>query len=431
MMQSLLNTFNPWWTGGRVPAELVGKPRIVFQELESSLKLRQITILTGLRRVGKTTLLFQLIDALIKKNFNPYHILYFSFDESLYALNEILDFYQQLVLQKDLRETEKIYIFLNEIQKLPEWAEKIKIYYDLYPNIKFILSGSARILLFHGSRESLAGRFFEYTIHPLEFYEFLTFNEVEVDFTREAIFKTQIIKEFRNYLKTGGFIEAISLNDFLLPKYFKETLLERVIFKDIPESFPVKKTTLLLQLLQITAYQPGLYLEYKNIANDLKIDQRTVAEYFSFLEYTLLIHKLYNFSPNRMTSEKKIKRVYLSNTGFTMALRQEIDFSTIVEQFWVDHLKARFFYRSPQKEEVDVIVDDGKTVLPVEIKVRQIIRPRDAVALFKFLSRFDMSVGLMIPLDTEGEFRQNNRTVQLVPYWKYHTILKLLTHRNG
>lgn len=426
-MQLLLNTLNPWWVRKEVPAELVGQPRTVFSRLKTSLQHRQITVLTGLRRVGKTTLLFQLIDHLLKEKRNPYHILYFSFDEGRYSLDEILEYYQQSVLREDLRQVKKIFVFLDEIQKLPDWADKIKIYYDLYPNVKFVLSGSARILLFQGSRESLAGRFFEYTIYPLDFYEFLVFNGVEIDFSREAVFKNQIIKEFQHYLKTGGFIEAISLNDFLLPKYFKETLLERVIFKDIPESFPVKKTALLFQLLLITASQPGLYLEYKNIANDLKIDQRTVAEYFSFLEHSLLIHKLYNFSPNRITSEKKTKRVYLSNTGFTLALRQEIDFSTLVEQFWVNHLNARFFYRSPQKEEVDIIIDNMKTVLPVEIKARQVIRPRDAAALFKFLSRFDFSFGIMITLDTEGEFRKNDRIVQLIPYWKYHTILQLLT----
>lgn len=428
-MRLILNSFNPWWTQKSVPDELVGRRRKIFNNLKNSLSHRQITVVTGLRRVGKTTLMFQLIDSLLKEGINPFHIVYFSFDESQYDLNEILEYYQQEILKDEIRNAGKLFFFLDEIQKLPHWPEKIKILYDMFPNLKLTVSGSASILIFRESRESLAGRFFEYTIHPLVFDEFLTFRGVEVDFAREAVFKTQIIKEFQYYLKTGGFVEALSLNDFLLPKYFRETLLERVIFKDIPEIFPVKKTALIFQLLQVTAFQPGLYLEYKNLANDLKIDQRTVAEYFSFLEYSLLIQKLYNFSPNRLTSEKKTKRVYLSNTGFTLALNREVDFSTVVEQFWVNHFKSHFFYRSPQKDEVDIIMASGKDVLPIEIKIRQTLRIQDAAPLFKFMSRFNTFLGLMITQDADGEFKRNNAVIKLIPYWKYHTIMKFITQQ--
>ncbi len=429
MMQLLLNTFNPWWTSGQVPAELVGKPRTIFQELKSSLNLRQITILTGLRRVGKTTLLFQLIDALLKKGVSPYQILYFSFDENQYALNEILEFYQHHVLKKELREVDRLFIFLDEIQKLDQWPEKLKIYYDLYPNVKFILSGSARILLFRGSRESLAGRFFEYPIQPLDFYEFLKFEGKEIDFSREEIFKTAIITEFNQFLKSGGFIEAIVLNDLQRMQYFKQTILERVVFKDIPENFSVKKPALLLQLLKITAYHPGLYLDYKNIANDLKMDQRTIADYFSLLDYSLLIQKVFNFSHNKLTSEKKMKRVYLSNPAFSQALNPEIAFAVLIEQFWINHLKSTFFYRSPQKDEVDIILERERAVLPIEIKIRENISIREASSLFKFMNRFDERRGLMITLDNDGVFERDQRQVQLIPFWKYKTILQYINAR--
>ena len=394
--------------------------------MKNSLSHRQITIITGLRRVGKTTLMFQLIDALLKENVNPFHILYFSFDESQYALDEILEFYQQEVLQGDIRNHEKIFLFLDEIQKLPQWSEKIKMIYDLYPNVKITVSGSASILLFRHSRESLAGRFFEYTIQPLNFLEFLSFKNVEIDFQRETIFKTTIISHLNHFYKTGGFIEAISLNPLLLKKYFRETLLERVIFKDIPENFSVKRPALLLQLVQLVANQPGMYLDYKNVANDLNVDQRTVAEYITYLEYSLLIQKLYNFSPNWLTSEKKTKRAYLSNTGFTLAMAEKTEFPVIVEQFWINFLAGKYFYRSPQKDEVDLVLKNHQHPLPVEIKLRNKINLKGAKVLFKFMNRFQISTGLMITLDTEGQFNQNGKTVHLIPYWKYHSILTFL-----
>ena len=422
-MQSIVHTFNPWWSSGQVPAELVGKPRSIFKALKSSLELRQMSILTGLRRVGKTTLIFQLIDALLKEKVNPYHILYFSFDESQFSLDKILEYYEHTVLQQDLRAVPKIFVFLDEIQKLDRWPNKIKIFYDLYPNIKFVLSGSARILLFRGSRESLAGRFFEFPVQPLDFYEYLQFRNHNIDFSREALYKSIIIREFHHFLKTGGFIEALEFTDLQRQSYFKEAILERVVFKDIPENFTVKKPALLLPLLKMAAFQPGLYLDYKNMANDLKMDQRTIADYISLLDYSLLVQKLFNFSHNRLSSEKKIKRLYLSNVAFTLALHPQIALPRLVEQFWVNLLKAKFFYRSPRKDEVDVVLENDRVVLPIEIKIREKITIRDAAALFVFLNRFGGSTGLLITQDIEGVFERNGRQVKLLPYWKYHAIL--------
>lgn len=426
-MQLILNTFNPWWVSGRVPQELVGKPRAIFKELRSSLNLRQISILTGLRRVGKTTLLFQLIDALLRDKTEPYQILYFSFDESQFTLDEIVEFYRHNVLKQELREVGKIYIFLDEIQKLHNWPEKVKIFYDLYPNIKFVLSGSARILLFRGSRESLAGRFFEFPVQPLDFLEYLQFRDKTIDFSRETVFKTSIISEFQQFLNCGGFIEAMELTDFQRLQYFKEAVLERVVFKDIPENFTVKKPALLLQLLKIAAFQPGLYLDYKNIANDLKTDQRTISDYFSLLDYSLLVQKLFNFSTNKLTGEKKMKRIYLSNTAFTQALNPQNDLPVLLEQFWVNYFKARFFYRSPRKDEVDIVLENDQSILPIEIKIRKNISVSDASALFMFLNRFGGQVGLIITLDREDLWERDQHRVQLIPYWRYRTVLEFVS----
>jgi len=135
-MQLIFNNFNPWWRLKSVPNHLVGHPRKILSQLKQALLVRQMTLITGLRRVGKTTLLFQLIDSLLKeKKTNPEHILYYSFDETRYDLEEIFSFYESQILQDDLRNFERTYICLDEIQKLPEWQNKIKIFYDMYPNI--------------------------------------------------------------------------------------------------------------------------------------------------------------------------------------------------------------------------------------------------------------------------------------------------------
>lgn len=136
--------------------------------------------------------------------------------------------------------------------------------------------------------------------NTFSFDEFAVYQKATIDKTRETLYKFEIINLFDDYLKNGGFIEAVEFDDIALKKYFRESLLERVVLKDIPESFAVKSPQLFFRLLHIAADIPGMYLDYKNPGNDLKVDQRTIADYISYLDYSLLVTKLYNFSGNRL-----------------------------------------------------------------------------------------------------------------------------------
>ena len=131
-----LITFNSWWDTEKVPPLLL-KPykRGLFSKLVEFLGDRQILLIYGLRRVGKTTLLYQLIDHLLEQGVERDHILYFSFDEAVADLKQIIEGYQETAIGKPLQKVKKVYIFLDEIQKLKNWQNQIKIYYDLYPNI--------------------------------------------------------------------------------------------------------------------------------------------------------------------------------------------------------------------------------------------------------------------------------------------------------
>ena len=170
-----LQSFNPWWRDGKVSPEFIGRKRAIFGEVIKYLDKRQIVLFTGLRRVGKTTLMYQIIDELLRKGVNPYKILYFSFDEMKYDLEDIIKRYETDVLHTDISK-EKVFIFLDEIQKLDGWPSKIKLLYDANPKLKLFLTGSAQITMWRGTRESLAGRFFDFLIKPLNFEEYKSYN---------------------------------------------------------------------------------------------------------------------------------------------------------------------------------------------------------------------------------------------------------------
>jgi predicted AAA+ superfamily ATPase len=425
-----LSFFNPWWKDGKISPSLTGRRRAIFDEVIAFLDKRQIILLTGLRRVGKTTLIYQIIDELLKKGVEPYNILYFSFDETKYDLESMINQYELDVLQGNIS-GRKIFLFLDEIQKLEGWASKIKILYDAHPELKIYLSGSARIKMWKETRESLAGRFFDFLVAPLSFDEYLDFKGIAIDKNREKVFENEIKLSMASYLASGGFIEALDFDDRTLKRYIRESLLERVAFVDIPQSFKVGMPELLFKLISIAASNTGLYLDFKNLGNDLNIDQRTIASYISYLEYALFCQKLYNYSTNLLTTEKKMKRLYLSNTAFTIAMNQKVELPSVLEQFFVNLLGARFFLRTPQKEEIDIIYTAGNMVLPIEIKIRETIAKTDLKPLFRFLERYTLNEALMITLNTEALYESADRTIKAIPYWRYWTISRFLVTMTG
>jgi hypothetical protein len=418
-----LSSFNHWWKDGKVPIELLGRKRKIFHEVFKYITYRQILLFTGLRRVGKTTLLYQIIDELLLKGTSPYSILYFSFDETKYDLEDLMKQFEIEVLRADISK-KKVFLFFDEIHKLKDWVSKVKMLYDTNPSAKIFLSGSAQIMMWKETRESLAGRFFDFVIKPLDFNEYLEFKEVAIDKKREKIFEKDLKRHMADFLRSGGFIEALAFDDPPLRKYFKESLLQRVIFIDIPQTLKLDLPDLLEKLLMITASRPGFYLDYKNLANDLKIDQRTISNYISYLEYALLVQKLYNYSKNLLTSEKKIKRLYLCNTAFTFALNPQVEFSLLLEQFFVNRFEAKFFLKTPQKEEIDIIYAQEKTVLPVEVKIRETVNQRDVKKMFSFMERSNLQKALLITLDTETKFKKGTLLVEAIPYWKYWSIFE-------
>src|SRR3989344_1998524 len=156
-----LEEFNHWWINKKVDAELaLPFKRDIYAEIEKHIDKRFIVALVGLRRVGKTTTMYQIIQSLIERKISPTNILFFSFDEIVAKLGEVLDAYREMH-NKDFRK-EIVYVFLDEVQKCNNWENEIKKYYDLYPKLKFIISGSESLFIRRKTKETLAGRIFEF-----------------------------------------------------------------------------------------------------------------------------------------------------------------------------------------------------------------------------------------------------------------------------
>ena len=151
--------------------------------------------------------------------------MYFSFDDFKdVKLHEIIDAYFELI--RNDKKKPLLFLF-DEIQKVSEWEEQLKRIYDENRNFKLIISGSESLFIRKGTRESLAGRMFEFQIKTLCFKEFLEFKNKKYD--NFNLYKKEIFSEFRNFLFCSGFPEIINENEDFIRKYIKENVVERII----------------------------------------------------------------------------------------------------------------------------------------------------------------------------------------------------------
>ncbi len=413
----LLERFNTWWHTGKVREEMLpGYKRRIFYDVQKYLKLRQAMLIYGLRRVGKSTLLYQLIDETLRAT-RPEMVLYFSFDERQYDLNDVLDTYQKMVLHSTFDSIpDMIYIFLDEVQKIDDWESKIKVIYDLYPNVKFVLSGSASIALRKAAKESLAGRIFDFVMDPLSFAEFLEMRGIETDKIREnpRMWGRKMLPLFTRYLEYGTFPELVNIDDSeIASRYINDNVLEKIIYKDLPESFGIGDVALLKSLTDMITKNPGMLVDYASIAKDLGKDQRTIANYFEYLEFGMIIRLVFNFRGSAVASRRKLKKVYLQtpNMAFASGEHTDVLLPKMYENAVSSATKAKFFYRN--SFEVDFILSDRDGITGIEVKSTGI----DAHQLIKLKKKYGKKVKKLVLL-TEST-KEKHGEIEIIPLWEY------------
>lgn len=179
-------------------------------------------------------------------------------------------------MEKELRK-EKFLFLLDEIQKLSNWEDQLKRIYDTFgKNIKIIISGSESLFIKKKSKETLAGRMFEFNVGTLTFREFLCFREA--DYKPIGLHEKELKKLLGEFALTLGFPELANVKEKdIIKKYVREGIVEKVV--------------------------------YRELAKELKISRQTLSNYFSYLEDSFLVKKLYNFSRSRRKAGRKLKKI--------------------------------------------------------------------------------------------------------------------------
>ncbi len=435
--RALMRDYNPWWEERAI--EVPEYRRHIFKNIQKYLKTKQIIAVVGLRRVGKTVLMRQIIKDLVKEEKS--NVFYFLFDELITqnpkVLEDVIDYYLKTISKKGRK-----YIFLDEIQKVPYWQDILKRFYDVREDIKFMVSGSSSLKI-KKSKESLAGRLFDFYLSPLTFREFLEMNgfkmgKVELDFNKlKDVYEKNIHKKpvlenlFLQYILKGAFPEIAKEEDMdIIRSYIKSSVLEKIIFEDIAEVFNVKRKDVLYSILEYCSKETSNLLDITKLSNALNVNYQTAKSYLFYLQNSFLIDVLYNYSKSVAKQLRKNKKVHIAHPSITITImrysRNILDINEVVgryvESIVFQHSRLICerisFWRTPQKEEVDILLEQD-VILPVEVKYKSAVDRTDLKAMLKLMDKFRLKTGIIVTRDVFKMDKINRKEILLIPVWLF------------
>jgi predicted AAA+ superfamily ATPase len=406
-------------------------PALKRRHLQVPVETGKIITLVGVRRSGKTSLLFNIISDLLDSGKPIKTVLYINFeDERLDLKTEELDLllqaYQELYPDILL---ERCSFFFDEIQNIPGWDKFVRRIYDHGTKNIFITASNARFLS-SDIATSLRGRTISYEVFPLSFSEYLTFRDVTPDLnsTKSIALINHYIEE---YLKRGGFPEVIGYNDALRNKVLQE-YFNVMIYRDLVERYEIKNLPALKFFLKRIISSATKQLSVNNIYNELKSSGFKIGknQLYDYLEAAVNIYFaqiLRKYSSALVDRELGERKVYVIDTGLLNALDFKFsdDTGKALEQAVFLELKRREkdIYYFKDKSECDFIVKQGFDITAA-IQVSASIsdtttRQRELRGLTECCNKFGLPRGLIITFNGSEEFEHKGIAVQVMPLYRW------------
>lgn len=322
---------NPWWSQSAWQDPTAEWPRRAYYPPLAQLVRQEVhraVVLLGARRVGKTTLLRQLIrEATGTADLGP--VLFASVDAPTYSGLGLEDFLQLFEEVHPHDPTAPRLAVFDEIQYLPDWERHLKVLVDRYPRTRFIASGSAGAALKRKSTESGAGRFTDFELPPLTFAEFLDFKEVAPELIDRSTGRSRakdlhrLDECFVEYLNFGGYPEVVR-NDAIrsnVERFVKNDIVQKVLLQDLPSLYGITNIPELNRLFTTVAYNSGQLLSLEELSKGAGIAKPTIGKYLEYLEAAFLIVRMRRVddTARRLKRERNFK-VFLTNPSMRAAL---------------------------------------------------------------------------------------------------------------
>ncbi len=349
--------------------------RQIHKNIRNYLKERQIIVITGMRRVGKTTLVKELLKEITSDN-KVYIDLQQVENREIFSDKNFDNILLQLRSMRGLDLGKKMYIAIDEIQLVPELPGIIKYLYD-HNDIKFIVTGSSSYYMKNLFTESLSGRKIIFELYPLNFWEFLDFKSVKHinnDFVISTIAESgysALKLHYDEFIEYGGFPEVVLAHSLEMKKEMLKDIINSYINIDVETLSDFKKKEDFYKLVKILAERVGSRMDYAKLSNIVGITNVTLKNYLKFLEDTYLIHRISVFTESREKEITKAQKLYFSDTGIANILA---DLSggakfenTVFNQ--LKHFGEVRYYALKTGREIDFVLKiEGKPVVALEVK---------------------------------------------------------------
>jgi len=403
------------------------KPR----DLQPPIDTQKIITLIGVRRCGKTSILYDTINKL-STQIPKTQILFLNFEDErielkMNELDLILQSFLELYPHQNLSEC---YLFFDEIQNIDGWEKFIRRIYDTVTKNIFI-TGSNSKLLSSEIATSLRGRTLVFEVYPLSFSEYLSFKEIEVD-----LYSSKSLAYIRNaqehFLKDGGFPETL----FLKEEYRTQTLQEYfnvLLYKDLAERYNITNTVALKFFLKRVIASATKQISINKIYNELKsngikIGKNTLYDFLDYVQNIYLALTLYKYDKSLVNKELGERKIYTVDIGLNNATEFKFsdDIGKALENAVFLELRRNcknIYYYRDAKSECDFIINEKNSIIKA-IQVcydmsNEETKKREINGLVNACKKFKLNEGFIITYDNEDELFIDDIKVYQIPFYKY------------
>ena len=432
-MQNLLNLYNPHWKNG-FKYDLIERPRYI-KKCAPLLERKEILVVKGIRRTGKSGLLKLMINHLMaQKRVPPQNILFMNLEDyrlgtekQLETLEEILTVYREMKQPQG-----RVYVFLDEIQEFQGFERWLRSHYEQDETIKFIISGSSSSMFSKELGTLLTGRNVEVEVFPFTFREILDCrsysrlkNELEksVDMLYLSKSATRIKEHLNLYLMKGGFPEMIKRDDVesnvpVLQQYFTD-----IILRDVVERNGLRSSELLKKLAMHLIFNMSNSIVITRYAERLNNNRTTILHLIDMLREAYLVFPTtcYLFSVQGRVVSTKARKIYCVDNGLFTALKTNDKGdaikrmrNAIFKQLHFDWEEKVYFWRNGL--EIDFVVSDG---FPISVATSQKETDKRITKTLYYMQSHNLERGIVINQDKLHLIEEGNQTVLLLPFWMF------------
>lgn len=395
----------------------LGIERTVLSEIEKTIKLPQVVVITGMRRVGKSTLMRQII----KKYYEDKEFNYINFEDERLFNFKAEDFnllYEALIELYGECTT----FFIDEIQNVEHFENFVRRFYD--SGFKFFITGSSARLLSREIGTKLTGRHIDIMVRPFSFREYLSLEKItlEKDSLYNTVERTKIKSHFQFYLNNGGMPEYLLYHE---PEILTR-IYEDIVIKDIAVRYGIANVSELRDIY--------LYL-ISNVANKFSYNKlkamsgigsiATIKNYLYYLTETYFLQIINKFDYSLKKQMVNDKKAYIIDNGFFKVLSTKTtqNVGWLLENLVCNVLSVhgQVYYFS-DKSKCDFIVQKGNRIvsaIQVAAEINEANEKREYNGLLNALSRFDIKEGLLLTYDQESTFILEDKTIDIKPIWKW------------